>query len=534
VGFGAVVTITLGLGIIEILLLSRINANTETLATNWLPSVRLLGDIRGALNECRRAESDALLSSDAERAAASGSETRLQRGERNLGEIERRYELLVSSATEQQLYRRFLQDQAAYIDNASQLTQLVNVGESRHAEAIQYFRGDSRRRFAAVLKDLDALIEVNGKGADSAYGAARSTYSAARGWVVGLLGAAVVAAVVLAVWITRLITGPIANAVQRAESIAGGDLTGELCIVGRDEIADLLRALDRMQSSLAEVVGKVRANAHRVAGASSEISRGNQELSRRTESQASALEETAAAMEELGATVRSNAESAKQANELAGGAAQIAARGGEAVAEVVATMQAINASAKRISDIIGVIDGIAFQTNLLALNAAVEAARAGEQGRGFAVVAAEVRSLAERCTAAARDIKSLILASVTEVERGSGLVDRAGATMQSVVDAIGRVNKVVTEISAASVQQSAGVAQMGEAVSQLDQATQQNAALCEESSAAAELLRQQADELVAAVEVFRVAAAATRSASPVSQTSSASLARFQDTAAIAA
>jgi methyl-accepting chemotaxis protein len=197
-------------------------------------------------------------------------------------------------------------------------------------------------------------------------------------------------------------------------------------------------------------------------------------------------------------------------------------------------MQAINASAKRISDIIGVIDGIAFQTNLLALNAAVEAARAGEQGRGFAVVAAEVRSLAERCTAAARDIKSLILASVTEVERGSGLVDRAGATMQSVVDAIGRVNKVVTEISAASVQQSAGVAQMGEAVSQLDQATQQNAALCEESSAAAELLRQQADELVAAVEVFRVAAAATRSASPVSQTSSASLARFQDTSAIAA
>ena len=318
------------------------------------------------------------------------------------------------------------------------------------------------------------------------------------------VGAAVAVALgaLLAILVTRSIVLPMQQGRKAAESIADGDLTQPLDTTASDETGQLLQALATMQGKLAGIVNNVRRNAEGVATASAEIAHGNNDLSARTEQQASALEETSASMEQLGSTVRQNADNARQANQLAVSASTVAAQGGEVVAQVVQTMKGINDSSQKIADIISVIDGIAFQTNILALNAAVEAARAGEQGRGFAVVASEVRSLAGRSADAAKEIKALIGASVERVEAGSALVDRAGATMTEVVQAIRRVTDIVGEISAASSEQSAGVGQVGEAITQMDQATQQNAALVEESAAAADSLRTQAAQLVQAMSVF--------------------------------
>nr|WP_315245610.1 methyl-accepting chemotaxis protein [uncultured Albidiferax sp.] len=304
--------------------------------------------------------------------------------------------------------------------------------------------------------------------------------------------------------LSRSIVTPIQQASASARLIAEGDLTENVLIEGSDEAADLLHALKEMQNNLSRVVSGVRGNAESVASASAQISQGNHDLSARTESQASALEQTAASMEELSSTVKQNADNARQANQLAMSASTVALQGGEVVSRVVETMKGINDSSKKIADIISVIDGIAFQTNILALNAAVEAARAGEQGRGFAVVASEVRSLAQRSAAAAKEIKTLIDNSVTQVGQGTILVDQAGSTMTEVVSAIRRVTDIMGEISAASTEQSLGVVQVGEAVTQMDQATQQNAALVEESAAAAGSLQNQAEQLVQAVSVFQL------------------------------
>jgi methyl-accepting chemotaxis protein len=305
--------------------------------------------------------------------------------------------------------------------------------------------------------------------------------------------------------IARLTAGGVSDAVAVAHALAAGDLTMEVRVRGRDEIGQLLDAMRNMQAALGQVVGAVRGNAESVATASAQIAQGNQDLSSRTEEQASSLQQTAASMEQLGSTVRQNADNARQANQLAQGASEVASKGGEVVAQVIDTMRGIQGSSQKIADIIGTIDGIAFQTNILALNAAVEAARAGEQGRGFAVVAGEVRTLAQRSAEAAKEIKRLITASVEQVESGSALVDQAGTTMNEVVSAIRRVTDIMGEISAASAEQSQGVIQVGEAVGQMDQVTQQNAALVEESAAAAESLKQQSRQLVEVVAVFKLA-----------------------------
>ena len=310
---------------------------------------------------------------------------------------------------------------------------------------------------------------------------------------------------VLYVLIRRMVITPLIQASAAAESLAQGDLSVELQVDRQDEMGRLMESMNRIGSGLASVVNSVRQGSESVATASAEIAQGNHDLSARTEQQASALEETAASMEELSATVKQNADNAKQANQLAMSASTVAVKGGNVVGQVVETMKGINDASRKISDIISVIDGIAFQTNILALNAAVEAARAGEQGRGFAVVASEVRSLAGRSADAAKEIKSLINDSVQRVEQGSTLVDQAGVTMTEVVSSIRRVTDIMGEISAASTEQSQGVAQVSEAVTQMDQVTQQNAALVEEMAAAASSLKSQAQELVGTVSVFKLA-----------------------------
>ncbi|MGY1490315.1 methyl-accepting chemotaxis protein [Methylobacillus pratensis] len=322
-----------------------------------------------------------------------------------------------------------------------------------------------------------------------------------------LLVIGVVAVVLGAFFAWRLslgITQPLAKAVQLAETVAAGDLTSSLVVDSKDEIGQLLNALKSMNDNLARIVGEVRGGTETIATASSQIASGNLDLSSRTEEQASSLEETASAMEELTSTVKQNADNAQQANQLAASASGIALQGGEVVDQVIATMQSISDSSKRIADIIGVIDGIAFQTNILALNAAVEAARAGEQGRGFAVVASEVRNLAQRSANAAKEIKGLITDSVESVDAGSRLVEQAGATMRDVVQSVQRVTDIVSEISAASHEQSTGIEQVNQAIGQMDEVTQQNAALVEEAAAASQSLQDQAASLAQAVSVFKV------------------------------
>ncbi len=322
------------------------------------------------------------------------------------------------------------------------------------------------------------------------------------------MAAGIVAVALLGLWLGlatfRSLSRSMVETQAAARRIAAGDLSGEIVVGSGDEVGQMMAAMRDMQTSLTQVVGTVRRNAENVATGSAQIAQGNLDLSNRTEQQAGALQQTAATMDELGTTVRHNTDNAKVASQLATSASAVAERGGAVVGQVVETMRDINDSSKRIADIISVIDGIAFQTNILALNAAVEAARAGEQGRGFAVVAGEVRSLAQRSADAAKEIKGLISASVERVDHGTTLVSQAGETMTEIVASIKRVSDIVGEISAASIEQSAGVGHVGQAMASMDAATQQNAALVEESAAAAQSLRHQADQLVQAVAVFRL------------------------------
>ncbi len=363
--------------------------------------------------------------------------------------------------------------------------------------------------FDDFTRTIDGIYEFNGLAMQVLERALQDRVVQAQ-WLaygtLGLLALFVLGACGMVFVFVRSITVPMREAVVLAHAVAAGDLTTEMHVYGTNEIGQLVKSLIEMQQKLGGVVNHVRQGSQAVATASIQIAQGNHDLASRTESQASALEQTAASMEQLNSTVQQNAENARQANDLALNASTVAVKGGEVVSQVVETMKGINDSSRKISDIIGVIDSIAFQTNILALNAAVEAARAGEQGRGFAVVATEVRSLASRSAEAAKEIKNLISASVERVEQGTAQVDEAGATMTEVVGAIRRVTDLMSQISAASSEQSLGVSQVGEAVTHMDQVTQQNAALVEEMAAAADSLKMQAQDLVAGVNVFKLGA----------------------------
>ncbi len=479
--------------------MSRINDGSEDLATNWLPSVQAISNVRVAANRVRRTESDLFLRDDTNRSAL---KVDLQDRMSQLLKAEAAYETLVTAGEERRLFDVYRAARKKYQEAQAQL---LAVPEGDRAAETKAFGGESEKAFDALTNDLSTLAEFNTASADKASAAVRETYADAK-WNMGVITlATTLIAAWLAWWITGIITRPIAEAVKVAETVSAGDLTSVIRATSNDETGQLLRALASMNDSLVHVVGAVRASSDSISTGANEIATGNTDLSQRTEQQAANLEETAASMEELTSTVRSNSETAMQANQLAISASAVAQRGGEVVSEVVTTMEEIAQSSHKIVDIIGVIDGIAFQTNILALNAAVEAARAGEQGRGFAVVASEVRSLAQRSADAAKEIKALIHSSVEKVEAGSALVGSAGTTMNDITIQVRRVADLIGEISAASGEQTQGIAQVSDAVAQLDQVTQQNAALVEEAAAAADSLNQQASQLVAAVSVFRLA-----------------------------
>ncbi len=382
---------------------------------------------------------------------------------------------------------------------------IVILKESGRSDEANLFLDQNFTPLAnSLMGNIDTLMNNQRLEIDKMAVRIQENYVASRNLMVALGVVSLLLSVVTAWVLSGTITRPLRQASAVARQVAAGDLTGRIDNQRTDELGQLLNSLKDMQISLVKVVSNVRQGSEGVANASAEIAQGNNDLSARTESEASALEETAASMEELSATVKQNADSARQANQLAISASTVAIKGGDVVSQVVNTMKGINESSRKISDIIQVIDGIAFQTNILALNAAVEAARAGEQGRGFAVVASEVRSLAGRSAEAAREIKYLINASVEHVESGTLLVDQAGATMTDVVNSIRRVTDIMGEISAASNEQASGVAQVGEAVTQIDRTTQQNAALVEEMAAAAGHLKSQALELVQTVAVFKL------------------------------
>ena len=428
---------------------------------------------------------------------------------------------------EMQLYDQAIAARDAYRVKRTELVKAKEAGQDVAAQADSVL-APIFQNYAAILQDLTHTLDE---------GVARTLKDTTRkaesstAWVTGSTLLAILVGMFLAWWTTRSITTPVRQAVQATTAIAAGDLATPIPVGAKDEPGQLLTELTHMRDRLADIVANVRQSAESVSTASAEISQGNHDLSARTERQAAALQQTAASMDELDSTVKQNSDSAQQANQLARNANNVAMEGGKVVAQVVETMKGINDSSKRISDIISVIDGIAFQTNILALNAAVEAARAGDQGRGFAVVATEVRGLAGRSAEAAKEIKELISASVSRVEQGTSLVDKAGQTMTDVVESIRRVTDIMSEISAASAEQSDGVGQVGEAVTQMDQATQQNAALVEEMAAAASSMKSQAQDLVQLVSVFQLGT--TGSSTPSPAASRASNPREHDTAALA-
>ncbi|MBQ5965783.1 methyl-accepting chemotaxis protein [Massilia sp. ZL223] len=378
----------------------------------------------------------------------------------------------------------------------------IRAGDN--AQAVQLLNGPMLSLYKPMQEQGGKLIALMQGDAKAEYEASQSTYELVRLVCLAGLAVGLVLAAVIGWLLVRAIVGPLEKAVAIAGAVAAGDLTQHIDATSNDETGRLLHALKDMNDALVKIVSRVRNGTDTIATASSQIAAGNLDLSARTEEQAGSLEETAASMEELTSTVKQNADNARQANALAASASEVAGKGGAVVEQVVQTMGAINASATRIVDIIAVIDGIAFQTNILALNAAVEAARAGEQGRGFAVVAGEVRNLAQRSAAAAKEIKALIDDSVEKVQHGSELVDQAGATMAEIVQSVSRVTDIMAEITAASQEQTAGIEQINSAVTQMDQVTQQNAALVEQASAAAQSLQEEATGLAQTVGAFKL------------------------------
>ncbi|MFJ7565762.1 methyl-accepting chemotaxis protein [Herminiimonas sp. NPDC097707] len=512
-GFGLILLLVAAMGATGIMRLENINGASRHLvddslgmqksAQNWLLGTSVNASRTLALVKASDPESQEFF----QKAITAQS--------KQITEIQKSIEDRINSDKEKELFAEVGKKRSAYIDIRKSILGVKAGGNITEAnQMIDTKMVPALDAYVDSVKDVLAYYENEVKLADQSI-----TDDYLSGRMALIIGAviAILLGTLIAWRLTVGITRPLHEALKVAESVAEGDLTARSDMAAtQDEPGLLLSALGRMQANLVRTVTQIRLGTDTIATASSEIASGNLDLSSRTEQQASSLEETASSMEELTSTVKQNADNSRQANQLAVAASTVAVKGGAVVSQVVDTMGAINNSAKKIVDIIGVIDGIAFQTNILALNAAVEAARAGEQGRGFAVVATEVRNLAQRSAAAAKEIKTLIGDSVEKVDAGSKLVAEAGTTMDEIVDGVKRVADIMAEITAASQEQSDGIEQVNQAVSQMDQVTQQNAALVEEAAAAAESLQDQAKNLAEAVSVFRVGSgyATAQSAAP--------------------
>ncbi|HEY4065286.1 MAG TPA: methyl-accepting chemotaxis protein [Burkholderiaceae bacterium] len=498
--FGSVLVLMMLLGGFAVLQLSRVHGHTEALLNDRLPGVRDSLRMAEAATRYRVREYRLLISTKEELANAVD---RMAKGRDDFETAQKSYARNIDSDAERKLYEQAVAGWKSYVEALSQALPLMQAGKAEAAREL-VSGADGLKRFDAMVAGVKKLAEYNDLQAKDDSARSDQAFSEGRLGVLGSMAAALVCAIGLGWLISRAISEPLKEAVVLAQAVATGDLTRAPTATGKDEVAQLMRALGDMVTQLRTVVAEVRGGVESVGTASAEIANGNLDLSQRTEEQASNLQQTSASMEQLTSTVKHNADNARTASKLASDATDVAERGGKAVGEVVTTMEAISDSSKRMSDIIGVIDGIAFQTNILALNAAVEAARAGEQGRGFAVVASEVRSLAQRSAGAAKEIKELIQQSVSRVDGGAKLVAQAGQTMSDVVTQIKRVHGLVGEIATASLQQSQGIEQVGHAVAQLDQVTQQNAALVEQSAAAADSMKQQAQKLAHTMSIFNL------------------------------
>ncbi|MBT9487111.1 MAG: MCP four helix bundle domain-containing protein [Rubrivivax sp.] len=529
IGFALLITAALGIALFARLSLADVNTELHLLTDDRIVKVEQLEGVKDNVNLIARSVRNlALLSDPAQKATEA---KRIDEAAAANAKLLDGLNQDIQSDKGKALLKVVNDARGPYNTSVGAVTQLGLANKAE--EATQMLLGETRKVQNAYMTALQALIEFQKELMAQSSKDVDATVAQAGTLMLAIAAVAGAAGALLAWFITRSITRPIQRAVQVAETVAGGDLRSVIEVDSRDETGQLLAALKRMNEALVNTVSTVRGNADSVATASSQIAQGNVDLSQRTEEQASNLQQTAASMEQLTATVKQNADTARQAAQLATSASGVAGQGGEVVGKVVATMEDISHSSKKIADIIGTIDGIAFQTNILALNAAVEAARAGEQGRGFAVVASEVRSLAQRSAQAAKEIKTLIGASVEKVEAGTALVGDAGRTMGEIVSQVRRVNDLISEISAASVEQTSGIGQIGDAVTQLDQVTQQNAALVEESAAAAESLKVQAGQLAQAVSFFMLnehsaapqAAAQAEAVTPVARTTPKAAAR---------
>ncbi|RZT08939.1 methyl-accepting chemotaxis protein [Duganella sp. CF402] len=504
-GLGVAIIFMIGIAVVGIGNLGKLNNNTKDLATDKVPKVILAYETIGGLNDIARAMRNAMLSN--EPAVVKAELERVGKRKVEINEKLDKLGVLIADDEDPQSKAKL----QAVLDAREKYTVVqtafvaMSGDDSKHDESVKYLLTTVRKEQTAYLNALGDLVKFQNAAVEDAASVAEQSYGSSRNMMILLT----VLATALAAWvlyvITRSITQPLNRAVGMAQAVAGGDLTMRMECSTTDETGQLLRALIDMNDSLARTVGQVRSGTDTITNASNEIANGNLDLSSRTEQQASSLEETASSMEELTSTVSQNAANAREATKLVVAASDYATKGGRVVGEVVSTMGAIKESSSKIVDIISVIDGIAFQTNILALNAAVEAARAGEQGRGFAVVASEVRTLAQRSAAAAKEIKELIGRSVETVDAGASLVDQAGATMQNIVQSVQQVADIMQQISAASSEQSTGIEQVNQAIVSIDDVTQQNAALVEEAAAAAQSMRDQADLLQQAVSVFKLA-----------------------------
>ncbi|HWW69917.1 MAG TPA: methyl-accepting chemotaxis protein, partial [Duganella sp.] len=502
VAFTTVLALTVLLGLSSLSRMGDVNRASTQLSGTWLPQTIAVLSLKNDLQELRKLEHVVI----SDKGSIDGSEQKLSLALSAFRDNADRLGRTVNDANVKAQATDLQRLAAAYLAEHGKMMALANEGKKD--EAVALLKGSSLPLLDAANGQLDKLLSSNMEGSQQAARDADRVYNVARLVTLGLLGVAISLGVLLALWLARSISAPLQQVMLVARRIADGDLSTRIEAGPDNETGKLLQAMQHMNDSLLTMISQVQGGARAIGEASAEIAEGNQDLSTRTEQQAASLEETASSMEQLTATVKQNAEHAVQANKLAVSASAVAVRGGNDVEQVVGTMASINDSSTKIAEIIGVIDGIAFQTNILALNAAVEAARAGEQGRGFAVVATEVRNLAQRSAAAAKEIKDLIGDSVDKVEAGNRLVEQAGSTMHEVVASVKRVTDIMAEIMSASQEQSNGIEQINTAVTQMDDVTQQNAALVEEAAAAAQAMQDQVNSLNEVVGIFRVEAKA--------------------------